>query len=93
MSNYRFLTGAQVEPKKLININAFSLDRVLEMDPQFMDTEGGGVFGAGWICGFWNVWTHDCQEVRKKRYYLRKKTESFGSTVDLRMSQLAIPGR
>lgn len=31
---------SKVEPRKLININAFSLDRVLEMDPQFMDTEG-----------------------------------------------------
>ena len=29
-----------MEPQKLININAFSLDRVLEMDPEFMDTEG-----------------------------------------------------
>ena len=29
-----------MEPKKLINISAFSLDRVLEMDPEFMDTEG-----------------------------------------------------
>lgn len=28
-----------MEPKKLINISAFSLDRVLEMDPEFMDTE------------------------------------------------------
>ena len=28
----------------------FSLDRVLEMDPQFMDTEGGaGTRGAGWM--------------------------------------------
>ena len=26
--------------RKLINISAFSLDRVLEMDPEFMDTEG-----------------------------------------------------
>lgn len=31
---------SKVEPKKLINISAFSLDRVLEMDPEFMDTEG-----------------------------------------------------
>ena len=30
---------SKVEPKKLINIKAFSLDRVLEMDPEFMDTE------------------------------------------------------
>ena len=34
----RFEVGKhQVEPKKLININAFSLDRVLEMDPEFMN--------------------------------------------------------
>lgn len=31
---------SKVEPNKLINIKAFSLDRVLEMDPEFMDTEG-----------------------------------------------------
>lgn len=31
---------SKVEPKKLINISAFSLERVLEMDPEFMDTEG-----------------------------------------------------
>eukprot|EP00438_Fugacium_kawagutii_P033693 Skav201149 [mRNA] locus=scaffold2068:227148:234695:+ [translate_table: standard] len=31
---------SKVEPRKLINISAFSLERVLEMDPEFMDTEG-----------------------------------------------------
>jgi len=31
---------SQVEAKKLINLNAFNLDRVLEMDPEFLDTEG-----------------------------------------------------
>ena len=45
VSKHDFLTSLQVDPKKLININAFSLDRVLEMDPQFMDTEGSVVFG------------------------------------------------
>jgi G3E family GTPase len=29
-----------VEPMDLIGINAFSLDRVTEMDPEFLDTEG-----------------------------------------------------
>ncbi|CAE7382966.1 CBWD2 [Symbiodinium natans] len=31
---------SQVDPTKLLGVNAFSLDRVLEMDPEFMDTEG-----------------------------------------------------
>ena len=29
-----------VEPKNLLNLDAFSLDRVLKMDPEFLDTEG-----------------------------------------------------
>ena len=87
VSNYRFLTGAQVEPRKLININAFSLDRVLEMDPQFMDTEGGGVFGAGWIWRFlefldswWLMTFRYFQEVRKQGRIWARKLE-VGSTV------------
>mmetsp|Transcript_2728 Transcript_2728/g.8797 ORF Transcript_2728/g.8797 Transcript_2728/m.8797 type:complete len:421 (+) Transcript_2728:99-1361(+) len=31
---------SQVEPSKLINIEAFSLDKVLEMDPEFLNTDG-----------------------------------------------------
>jgi len=31
---------SQVEPSKLINIEAFSLDKVLEMDPEFLKTDG-----------------------------------------------------
>ncbi len=31
---------SKVDPKNLIGINAFSLDRVTEMDPEFLDTEG-----------------------------------------------------
>merc|ERR1712083_1048480 len=31
---------SKVSPKSLINIKAFSLQRVLEFDPEFMDTEG-----------------------------------------------------
>jgi len=31
---------SKVEPKNLIGINAFSLSRVTEMDPEFLDTEG-----------------------------------------------------
>uniref|UniRef100_A0A6U6U3Q7 CobW C-terminal domain-containing protein n=1 Tax=Alexandrium andersonii TaxID=327968 RepID=A0A6U6U3Q7_9DINO len=30
----------QVEPKKLINIQAFALEKVLEMDPEFLKTDG-----------------------------------------------------
>jgi len=30
----------QVEPNKLININAFALEKVLEMDPEFLNTDG-----------------------------------------------------
>jgi len=30
---------SQVEPSKLINIDAFSLDKALEMDPEFLNTE------------------------------------------------------
>merc|ERR1719230_1161968 len=33
-------TQSQVDPKKLINISGFSLERVLEMDPEFMNTDG-----------------------------------------------------
>lgn len=31
---------SKVDPAKLLGINAFSLDRVLEMDPEFMNTDG-----------------------------------------------------
>eukprot|EP00929_Paragymnodinium_shiwhaense_P101320 TRINITY_DN6431_c0_g1_i2.p1 TRINITY_DN6431_c0_g1~~TRINITY_DN6431_c0_g1_i2.p1 ORF type:complete len:430 (-),score=132.66 TRINITY_DN6431_c0_g1_i2:400-1689(-) len=31
---------SQVEPSKLINIGAFTLDKVLEMDPEFLNTDG-----------------------------------------------------
>eukprot|EP00392_Amoebophrya_sp_AT5.2_P019045 g19737.t1 len=31
---------SKVDPKKLLNVGAFDLNRVLEMDPEFMDTEG-----------------------------------------------------
>ena len=31
---------SQVDPKSLIGIQAFSLERTLEMDPEFLDTEG-----------------------------------------------------
>jgi len=31
---------SKVDPRALININAFSLERVLEFDPEFMDTDG-----------------------------------------------------
>jgi len=33
-------TYSQVHPSKLINIDAFNLERTLEMDPAFLDTEG-----------------------------------------------------
>uniref|UniRef100_A0A7S2K0M3 CobW C-terminal domain-containing protein n=1 Tax=Zooxanthella nutricula TaxID=1333877 RepID=A0A7S2K0M3_9DINO len=29
-----------VDPKRLVNINTFSLDRITEMDPEFLNTEG-----------------------------------------------------
>jgi len=32
---------SKVDPAKLIGIKAFSIDRVLEMDPEFMNTDGG----------------------------------------------------
>jgi len=31
---------SEVEPKNLLNLGAFDLDRVLKMDPEFLDTEG-----------------------------------------------------
>lgn len=31
---------SKVDPKKLINLKSFSLERVLEFDPSFLDTEG-----------------------------------------------------
>jgi len=31
---------SKVDPKELINVNAFSLDRVLEMDSEFLNTDG-----------------------------------------------------
>lgn len=33
-------THSQIDPKKLLNINSFSLDRVLEMDPEFLNVDG-----------------------------------------------------
>jgi G3E family GTPase len=50
---------SKVEPKNLIGINAFSLKRVTEMDPEFLDTEGEvrlmatqqGINAAGDKCG------------------------------------------
>jgi len=32
---------SKVDPKSLLNISAFDLDRVLEMDPGFLDADGG----------------------------------------------------
>ena len=29
-----------IDPKKLLNIAAFNLDRVTEMDPEFLNTDG-----------------------------------------------------
>jgi len=43
INNHADLITAQhskVDPKCLVNINAFSLERVLEFDPEFMDTDG-----------------------------------------------------
>jgi len=31
---------SKIDPKQLLNINAFSLDRVVAMDPEFLDTDG-----------------------------------------------------
>lgn len=31
---------SKVDPKHLINLNAFDLERVLQMDPEFLDTDG-----------------------------------------------------
>jgi G3E family GTPase len=31
---------SKIDPQKLINLKAFSLERVLEMDPEFLNTEG-----------------------------------------------------
>eukprot|EP00927_Polykrikos_kofoidii_P031341 TRINITY_DN2697_c0_g1_i2.p1 TRINITY_DN2697_c0_g1~~TRINITY_DN2697_c0_g1_i2.p1 ORF type:complete len:397 (+),score=78.31 TRINITY_DN2697_c0_g1_i2:68-1258(+) len=41
-SHAHFVTAqhSRVDPKALINISAFSLERVLELDPEFMDTDG-----------------------------------------------------
>jgi len=33
-------TYSQVHPSKLINLDAFSVDRVLDMDPEFLNTDG-----------------------------------------------------
>jgi len=33
-------THSQVDPRKLLNVNSFSLDRVLEMDPEFLNVDG-----------------------------------------------------
>eukprot|EP00913_Durusdinium_trenchii_P017257 g16227.t1 len=61
-----------VEPKNLLNLDAFSLDRVLKMDPEFLDTEGEhqhdltGVhmlFSGGFTE---NLWQED--EVRENRF-------------------------
>merc|ERR1712003_389071 len=30
----------KIEPKRLINIRAFAIDKVLEMDPEFLNTDG-----------------------------------------------------
>jgi len=38
-STYR-TTQSKIDPKLLLNINAFSLDRVVAMDPEFLDTDG-----------------------------------------------------
>ncbi|CAK9081645.1 COBW domain-containing protein 2 (Cobalamin synthase W domain-containing protein 2) [Durusdinium trenchii] len=32
--------NSAIDPKNLLNLDAFSLDRVLKMDPEFLDTEG-----------------------------------------------------
>ena len=32
--------NSSVDPQNLLNLDAFSLDRVLQMDPEFLDTEG-----------------------------------------------------
>lgn len=32
--------NSAVDPKNLLKLDAFSLDRVLKMDPEFLDTEG-----------------------------------------------------
>lgn len=32
---------SQLDPKRLLNVNSFSLDRVLEMDPGFLEADGG----------------------------------------------------
>mmetsp|Transcript_35880 Transcript_35880/g.114963 ORF Transcript_35880/g.114963 Transcript_35880/m.114963 type:complete len:395 (+) Transcript_35880:96-1280(+) len=31
---------SKIDPNKLLKVNAFSLDRVVEMDPEFLDTDG-----------------------------------------------------
>ncbi|KAJ8601667.1 hypothetical protein CTAYLR_007464 [Chrysophaeum taylorii] len=33
-------THSKIDPNKLINIQAFSLERVVDMDPEFLDTDG-----------------------------------------------------
>ena len=48
---FKSMNWQKLEAKQFLNMSAFKLDRVLEMDPEFLNTDGEHMFAHG-LCFF-----------------------------------------